>query len=175
MNEDAEMNKIRIATLDDANEIYNLMKEVYERLEDKDLFVCDDLDYIISQISGNGFAVVACNEEGKIIGSFLIRYPGGSLDNLGRDIGLKEEELEKVAHMESVVVHPDFRGQGLQSQMLRFAENRIEKKAYFLATVSPYNPASCRSFEKNGYEHVMTKEKYGGLVRRIYKKMMLNT
>ena len=39
-----------------------------------------------------------------------------------------------------------------------------------MATVSPDNPASYQSFEKNGYKYMVTKEKYHGLVRKIYLK-----
>ena len=80
--------------------------------------------------------------------------------------------LDKVVHMESVAVLPEYRGYHLQEKMLRYAEECIDKKqySYLLATVSPDNPASYHSFEKCGYALVMTKEKYGGLLRRIYEK-----
>ena len=148
------------------------MKEVYSSLKDKTLYVCDDLQYVKSHISGEGFAVVACSREGKIVGSFIFRYPHDSNDNLGRDINLPSEELNKVVHMESAVVLPEYRGKKLQFKMLQYAEKIIdtEKYKYFMATVSPNNPASYKSFEKAGYKLKITKEKYEGLVRRIYIK-----
>ncbi len=162
----------RQATSDDAEEIHSLMLQVYNNLGDKSIYVCDDLDYVRSCLSGGGFGVVACNKEKKIVGSFIMRYPGDSADNLGRDIGLPEEELCKVVHMESAVVLPEYRGNGIQQKMLCYAEELIDKGRYryFMSTVSPDNPASFRSLEKNGYRHILTKEKYGGLMRRIYMK-----
>ncbi len=163
---------IKVAVDEDAREIYDIMKEVYNKLKNKEIYVCDDLNYVKNQISNNGFAVVAKNKDGKIIGSFIFRFPGNSKDNLGRDIGLEESEMCKVVHMESTVVLPEYRGNGLQLKMLKYAENLIDKHnyKYFMATVSPDNPASYKSFEKNGYKLIIEKIKYNGLKRRIYLK-----
>lgn len=164
--------KFRLANIEDSKEIHGLMNEVFEGLSDKSLYVCDELEYVENMLSGGGFGVVVCNKDGKIIASFIFRYPMDSDDNLGRDIDLAEEELTKVVHMESAVVHPNYRGKDLQLKMLKYAETLIDQRKYkyFIATVSPENPASYRSFEKNGYRFVLTKEKYDGLTRRIYLK-----
>lgn len=163
---------LKVATKDQADEIYSVMDEVYNRLEDKSLYVCDDLEYVKSHIENEGFAVVACNNTSRIVGSFIFRYPMHSEDNLGRDIGLEEEQLKKVVHMESSVVLPEYRGRGLQLSMLQYGEELIDqsKYKYLMATVSPDNKWSYNSFEKNGYKLTITKEKYNGLMRRIYLK-----
>ncbi len=73
--------------------------------------------------------------------------------------------------MESVAILPEARGMGLQHRMMIEAERYIgEEYHYLIATVSPYNPPSYTSTEKAGYENVLTKEKYGGKLRRIYLK-----
>ncbi|MBQ9928842.1 MAG: GNAT family N-acetyltransferase [Lachnospiraceae bacterium] len=163
---------IRSATSSDAASVYNIMAQAANAQMDKTLFICDDFNFVSRHISEEGFTVVACNEESKVIASLIIRYPMSAEDNLGRDIGLNYAALLRVAHMESAVVLPCYRGMGLQRQLLLFAESVIDKNKYqyLLATVSPDNPASYRSFERCGYTHVMTKEKYGGLQRRIYQK-----
>lgn len=163
---------LRKAGLEDAENIYAIMRRVTDALTDKSLFVCDDLDYVRTQLKTGGFGVVACNKDNEIVASFIIRYPHRSEDNLGRDIHFTEEQLDFVAHMESVVVLPKYRGRHLQEKMLRYAEELIDTNRYhyLLATVSPDNPASYLSFERNGYSHIITKEKYGGLQRRIYLK-----
>lgn len=163
---------LRTANESDIVEIYEIMSYVYEKLEKKEVFVCDDIEYVETQIKTGGFAVVACDWTGKIVGSFIIRYPEDSNDNLGRELGLEEDELCKVVHMESVIVLPEHRGNNLQFKMLQYAENLVDisKYQYLVATVSPNNPASQRSFGKNGYKIVKTKKKYGGLMRQIYCK-----
>lgn len=163
---------LTIASEEQAEEIYHVMKAVYEQLVDKNLYVCDDLEYVKLHIKEAGFTVVACNENSEIVGSFMVRYPGLDEDNLGRDIGMNQQQLNQVVHMESAVVHPEYRGNGLQLAMLKYAEGLIDKSKYkyFCATVSPDNPWSYRAFENNGYQLKITKEKYAGLMRRIYVK-----
>ncbi len=163
---------IRQATMDDVEAIYDMMLKVEADLPDKTLFVRDDLEEVEKLVGQSGFGVVACDHAGELAGSFLFKYPGLVEDNLGRDVGLTKAQLEQVVHMESVVVLPEYRGNHLQGRMLRFGEALISKSKYhiFLATVSPNNPASYLTFENNGYELVMTKEKYGGFMRRIYQK-----
>ncbi len=163
---------LRIVEKEEAETIYQVMQEVYERLENKALFANSDMDYIRAHIEAEGFFIGAYDASGKMAGNFMVRYPMEAEDNLGRDIGLAPEELCKVVHMESAVVLPEYRGQHLQVRMLQYAEHRIDRArfGYFMATVSPDNPASYRSFEQNGYQLMMTKEKYGGLIRRVYCK-----
>lgn len=165
---------IKKADENDITKIDVLMKNVYENLENKNFFVCDDLTYIREHISEHGFAVVAENSDGECIGSFLVHIPGMNEENLGHDIDLNENELPYVAHMESTVVHPDFRGQGLQGKMLTLAEELIDSKHfyYLMATVDPDNQASLHTFLKHGYQIRKIKKKYGGLNRCIlYKKL----
>lgn len=161
-----------MAEAEDAEKLYALMQQVYQELEDQSLFVCDDYEYVKTHIEEKGFAIKACNEEGNIVGCFFCGFPGMDEDNLGYDLGWPTEQLCKVAHMDSAVVSEKYRGRGLQGCMLQKAEERLKELpfVYYLATVSPKNPASFRTLEKNGYRVLMTKEKYGGMLRRIYCK-----
>lgn len=161
----------RVAEAKDAKKIHNLMVEVYEQLENKSLYVCDDLAFVKRHISHEGFTVVACTKEDKIVGSLILRIPDAE-DNLGKDIGFSEEECQRVIHVESEVVAPLYRGNALQRRMLQIAETMIDrvKYSYLMATVSPDNPASYKTLESLGYELIVTKEKYDGLMRRIYRK-----
>lgn len=163
---------IRVVREDEAETVYQMMQEVYEQMENKELFATSDLDYIKAHLGAEGFIVAAYDSSGEMAGHFMIRYPRDAEDNLGRDLGLPKEELCKVAHMESAVVLPKYRGNHLQVLMLQYAESIMDKEqyTYLMATVSPDNPASYRSLESNGYQVVMTKEKYGGMLRRIYCK-----
>lgn len=163
----------RVAEAKDTQKIHNLMVEVYEQLENKSLYVCDDLAFVKRHISHEGFTVVACTKEDKIVGSLILRIPDAE-DNLGKDIGFSEEECQRVIHVESAVVAPLYRGNALQRRMLQIAETMIDrvKYSYLMATVSPENPASYKTLEKAGYELIVTKEKYGGLMRRIYRKKL---
>ena len=160
---------IKIAEPKDVTNIHNLMENVYENLEDKSLFFCDDLDYVQRHIKNEGFAIKV-EQNGKLVASLIVRFPGNAEDNLGRDVGL--EEIHKVAHIESIVVDAKYRGNGLQDKMIKFAEEVIFRRGYtyLMATVSPDNKHSLDNFERNGYEVKKVKEKYGGLRRAILLK-----
>lgn len=163
--------RLLLAEPEDSKEIYDVMMAGYESHEDKTLFVPDEYENIVKYLRSDGFFIKAVNESGRIVGFFMVKYPGTDEDNLGRDIGLSEKEQMKVAHMESVAILPEARGLGLQTKMMLEAERHIDGEyKYLMATVSPYNPASYISTEKAGYENVLTKEKYGGKLRRIYLK-----
>lgn len=172
----SNMNHITLTTasLEQTDAIYSLMQDVHDRMDNKTLYVCDDLEFVKAHIKDSGFTVIACNEASEIVACFIVRFPGLEEDNLGRDIGLEGEELNQVAHMESAVVLPEYRGRGLQLAMLQYAEEMIDKSKYkyLMATVSPDNLWSYHSLEKNGYKLKLTKEKYGGLIRRIYMKIL---
>ena len=164
---------IREATKDDAEEIASLMKLVHDSMANKALYVCDDLSYVKEQLSGNGFAFVCESDSGEIVGSFVCRFPHNSLDNLGLDVGLPSSVLHKVVHMESMVVHPDFRGMRLGKQMLEKCEEHAVSLGYnyMLCTVSPRNGPSLGVIESRKFNKACTKEKYGGLLRSIYLKI----
>ena len=120
----------KLATKDNAKEIYKIMYETYKNLDDKNTFVCDKLADIEKWLEKKGFGVLAYNNQQKIIGFLIVSYPGQSKDNLGNDINLYKKELDKVAHMESAIVIPEYRGNGIQQQMIQYAENNIDKNKY---------------------------------------------
>ncbi len=167
---------IRIAEPKDAEKVHNLMVKVLSLLIDKSIYVCEDFDFVKQQIeTDSGFALCACDvNNDEIIGVFLCHYPKLADYNIGRDIGLDDNALFQVVHMETAAVLPEYRGQGLQVEMFKFAETIIDKGKYhhLLGLVSPYNPPSIKSFEKSGYIQVITKEKYDGRLRHIYHKIV---
>ena len=205
---------LRLAAFEEAYEIWSIMDICYQALEHKEYFICDDLEYVKDILSGNGFGVVACDHNGKIVGNLLVKYPGITDENLGYDVfikypGINEENpgydvfvtsqnsknevmnlffnrinnsniqltsdnLNRVLHMDSASVLPKHRGHGLEQKMIAFAETLVDtsKYCYSFATVAPDNTASLKSLEKNGYQVMVVKEKYEGLVRCVMMKTL---
>ena len=197
---------LRPATLDDADEIHSIMDTCFQTLEHKEYFICDDLEYVKNILSGHGFGVVACDENGKIVGNLLVKYPGLNEENLGYDvfvnsiknnslpsssndflatstmskdyprhtIPLTQDNLNRVLHMDSASVLPSHRGHGLEQKMIGFAETLVDtsKYCYSFATVAPENMASLKSLEKNGYQVLVIKEKYDGVIRCVMMKVL---
>ena len=163
---------LRIATSSDAIEIWQMMDSCRRQLENQSYFICDNQYYVTDVLTTTGFGVVACDFSGKIVGNLLIKYPGMEEENLGYDLSFDFTQLAKVVHMDSCSVLPEARGNGLEGRLLKYAENLIDptRYTYLLATVSPDNIPSMKTLTKLGYEVMMTKEKYEGVLRNIMMK-----
>lgn len=152
-----------------------LIKEVWADMEHREWFAPEEDDDYIRRLISQGKGVVwkaTETDTGRIAALFIIVYPGNDPENLGYDIGLPAYELNKVAHMDTVVVHPDFRGYGLQRQLALKAEEFLHNDhyRYLLCTVHPDNRFSRYNMEKVGYRCVRQVLKYGGLPRMILMK-----
>ncbi len=152
-------------------EILNLQDMIAQGLPSSEIFRLHDEDYFRSLV-GSERSVI-----GVIVGGYLIAYslifiPGEGTENLGRDIGLPEDELKSVAHLQAAVVHPDYRGNGLQRRMGAAHLRVIDEKGFehILCTVSPKNPFSLRNVLSNGFVVRGLKPKFEGAWRYIMYK-----
>lgn len=170
MNEDFAL---RLAEKQDIDGIFYVMEQVRDTIANQEWFVADDRDYIRRHIDGNaGFTVVAGTKDGRIAAFFTIDYPGTRADNLGYDIGLPAEECLRTAHMDTVGVLPEYRGNHLMARLLELAETVLSKTGYrhLMCTIHPDNRYSLDNMKSHGYEIMATKEKYGGFMRHILYK-----
>ncbi len=165
---------IKRAAIEDYQIMADVIQSVWQQIRQKDWFVADDSEYTCHMLTeGNGIGYKAFEKDsGALAGVFIAALPGNREENLGRDIGLSQEELGKVAHMESVAILPEYRGNGLQYVLMNTAEEELRKQGYryLMCTVHPENIYSKNNIIKQGYQVVMTKEKYGGYLRDILLK-----
>ncbi len=97
----------------------------------------------------------------------------GKVSRRYKSTDLKDKTIQHIsANMKLTLVHPDYRGMGLQIMLL----NKLEALAKFFGythlccTISPDNAPSISNVEKCGYEFDHKALKYGGLTRNIYVK-----
>lgn len=167
---------IEKAALKDSEQMAAVIQEVWEKIERKEWFVADQAEYIyhlLNENKGLGYKAIY-PDTGEMAGVFLVFFPEKGEKNLGRDIGISDEELELVAHMDSVAILPKFRGKKLQYKLMQAAEEELKGRGfrYLMCTVHPENNYSKNNILKQGYEVVMTKEKYGGYLRNILLKQL---
>lgn len=88
------------------------------------------------------------------------------------DLGLQGDY--RPANQKLFLVREGYRGLGLQRQLIREVEKVAISRGYNLlcTTVSPNNTFSINNFLKEGYVYAKTEEKYGGLVRNLYYKIL---
>lgn len=88
------------------------------------------------------------------------------------DLGLQGDFNS--ANQKLFLVREGYRGLGLQRQLIREVEKIAMKRGYNLlcTTVAPNNKFSINNFLKEGYVYTKTEEKYGGLTRNLYYKIL---
>lgn len=164
--------QIRRADSHDLDGIMEVM-ETAKRVTREGWFISDDRQYVEEHIEKEGFIVVAETDTGEIAGFFMIDFPGERERNMGRQIGLSKEERQRVAHMDSAAVLPQYRGNHLQQEMMGEAEEILDQTKqyrYRMGTVCPENVYSLYNLQKRGYIILMTVKKYGGYPRHIMWK-----
>lgn len=129
-------------------EILQLQAIVSDALDNQDLFVTDSREFILEQVlkPGRGKAI-GIYVNNSLVAYRTVSFPGNSDWNLGRELEIAEEELNKVVHLEATAVNPEYRGNRLQERMLKHTIDYVEKQNYYhiLSTVSPYNYPSLKS------------------------------
>ena len=108
----------------------------------------------------------------EFAGLFTTIFPELGPENLGRDLEFSDEDLMKSAHMETVVIVPEYQGHRLQARLMEMAEKDLKAAGYkhLLCTIHPENPYSMNNALSLGYRMEKQVEKYGGLPRNILLK-----
>lgn len=153
---------MRLVSLDEVNLLMELQEHVYRNLPNKNVLFCDEYDDIYSDLKGDSRILGVFNNVDKLIAYRYISIPGMSEKNLGLDLGFSDEELRHVAHLETTVVHPEYRGNNLQSLTLINLIPQILDLGYnhLICTISPQNPYSLYNIMKNGLSIKALKRKY---------------
>lgn len=167
------------ALKEDVLELNNIMEVVTAGMEKAEWFISDDLSYIRGHIGNvpvakedSGFVLKAVTRENgseRIVGFFMVDFPGVTNRNLGTYLNMSETELGLVAHMDSVGILSEYRGHGLQYRCMEVAENIISHETDYrilLATVHPDNKHSLQNAIARGYE-VAAEITKGGIYRRF--------
>jgi ribosomal protein S18 acetylase RimI-like enzyme len=157
-------------------EIADLQETILRCLPDREIFRTHPIEYL-EHLFDTERSAIGVMTEGALVAYSLIRIPEKSepQDNLGRDINLPEEELERVAHLQATVVHQAYRGNSLQLRMARHHINVLKEMGFchLLCTISPKNPVSLRSGLSCGFVIKGLKRMFEGWWRYIMYQNIL--
>lgn len=144
---------------------------VLQNLKDPEIYHPASRGILKEYLSETGFALGVVADDG-LIGFGCIHIPGDEQENLGRDIGLSIEDLNKVAQLQFSFIHPDYRGYSLQYKLIKYFLDVIKDTGYLhvLCTVSPKNYHSLHNAFQRGFLIKEIKEKFDGLLRCIMYK-----
>ena len=162
---------IRKGTIRDTEPLIELMIHVLKNMDHKEWLFLDSPDEIRKMMSDGTMSLWVATEAEQIVGAFDVLYPGLKPFNYGYTIDLSNEELLQVVNMDTVVVHPDYRGRGLQQRLMQSAEAEIAQlgKRILMCTVHPENRYSLNNVLSQGYTICRTMPMYGS-VRHVLKK-----
>jgi ribosomal protein S18 acetylase RimI-like enzyme len=162
---------IRFLNEDDLQDAMKLQEIVLHNLKDSEIYHPASQEILKEYLNKKDSAIGVVIGEG-LIGFGILHIPGDEQDNLGRDIGMSKMDLNKVAHLQFSVVHPDYRGNFLQSKLAKYLLDVIEDIGcwHVLCTISPKNYYSLRNAFQMGFVIKGIKEKFGGLLRCILYK-----
>lgn len=165
---------IQKATESQYDIIVDLIRNTCNTIEPKEWFAADADEYTSRMLKeGKAIGYMAIEaESANLAAIFMTLAPGISPENLGYDVGLSQDKLPYVAHMESVVVHPKYRGHKLQRRLMEDAEKDLKASGfrYLLATIHPENQYSMNNALSLGYKVMTVCEKYGGYLRAVLMK-----
>lgn len=153
----------RRGTCSDIETYILFLEEVRAGMSNKDWFYLDPPE-LIREMMGDGTMELWVAMDGiRMAAAFDILHPGLASYNYGYDLSFLEEDLQRVVHMDSSAVHPDYRGLGLQRKMVQTAEEELlgTGKRILLCTVHPENSFSLNNMLKQGYTIQKRMEKYG--------------
>ena len=153
----------------DAAAFYALQNEVRAAMPHPEQFVPDTRENITAYLAHDLCLGVF---DGEQLGAyFILRYCGQSEHNYAAFLGIPQAEWDHWANADSAVVHPDWRGNGLQRKLLEAALPLLPESITHLgATVSPANPYSLSNALACGFTIRARREMYGGFDRYLLAK-----
>jgi GNAT superfamily N-acetyltransferase len=154
---------MRLITIGELKDAVALQKYVYDQLPNKQVLYMDSYEEMFDDMKHGAKVIGVFNSARELIAYRYIGFPGLSEKNLGNDIKMPRKDLLKVAHLETTVVHPEYRGNSLQSLTLQQAIPMVKEFGYnhLLCTVSPQNVYSLFNIIKSGLRIKALKRKYG--------------
>ncbi|MCJ7445556.1 MAG: GNAT family N-acetyltransferase [Methanotrichaceae archaeon] len=171
ISEMGEFYEMRFLDISFLEEIISLQNTICQNLSNWEIYRPSSADFIRS-LSEQEHSIIGVLTYKDLVAYSMIYLPGSGMENLGRDIGLLENELEKVAHLQTIAVHPSYRGNSLQTKLAQHHLNIIKDMGYehVCCTVSPMNPISLKNIMSLGFIIRALKVKFGGYMRCIMHK-----
>ncbi|MBY0599961.1 hypothetical protein [Bacillus bingmayongensis] len=173
LKQNAQIFKVAPLSFDHIEQILSLQNIVIEALENKDSLqplTLEEYQYILK---GNGMMIGAFIEQ-ELIAFRALLVPPVDDEHLGFDIGLTENDLDRVIYQEISNVHPKCRGNGMQKILAKVIMEQLiqsdSKYDYVCCTVAPFNIPSLKDKFTQGMEIAALKEKYSGSMRYVFVK-----
>ena len=155
----------------DAAAFFALQNEVRAAMPHPEQFVPDTLENITAYLRED--LCIGAYDGERLGAYFILRYCGRSTHNYAAFLGVPREEWEHWANADSAVVHPDWRGNGLQRKLLEAGAAPCPARAsWHRGHRQPENQYSLNNALACGFVIADRREMYGGYDRYLLKKML---
>lgn len=156
----------------DLKAIIELNEAIYAALPDKTVLRHNSPEMIASCLEEPN-VTMGIWDGNLLIAIGMLYVPQSLEEDHFHDLGLQGDY--KSANQKLFLVREGYRGHGLQRKLIREVEKIAKERGYNLlcTTVSPNNAFSINNFVEEGYIYAKTEEKYGGLVRNLYYKVLM--
>ena len=163
--------ELRPCNASDLQAVIELNETVYAALPDKSVLRHNSPEMIASCLEEPN-VTLGIWEDNLLIAIGMLYVPQSLEEDHFHDLGWQGHY--RSANQKLFLVREGYRGQGLQSQLIREVEKIAVGRGYNLlcTTCAPNNTFSINNFLKEGYRYAKTEEKYGGLVRNLYYKVL---
>jgi len=170
------MVEIRSLDLSHLEDILEIQDKVIEALPKKEVLQPSTREFEIYCLTGGGICLGAfCEETGKLIAYRIAYFPMDREFNLARGY-VPDTEVEKVAHLDTTAVLPEWRRRGLADQLnFEMMEClKVSGMKHLFCTVSPYNPGSMFAIIKTGSRPIKLINIFGGKLRFLCYRPLPN-
>ena len=160
---------IRTLTAEDLDAVLELQEITLLGLKDKNVLRRNSPEILKQALSENNIALGVFAENGLIaIGIAVDPVP----PETDLRAGLRKFSVDKAMDLKLIIVKEEYRGNGLQRELIRLLEEQAVKRGitHFCTSVSPDNPFSFNNLLAMGYELDHQEDLYGGLLRNVYVK-----
>ena len=155
----------------DLQAVIDLNEGIYAALPDKSVLRHNAPEMIASCLEEPN-VTLGIWDGNVLVAIGMLYVPQCLEEDHAHDLDLKGDF--KAANQKLFLVREGYRGLGLQRKLIREVEKIAVERGYNLlcTTVAPNNSFSISNFLKEGYVYAKTEEKYGGLTRNLYYKML---
>lgn len=163
--------ELRQCQLSDLQTVIDLNETVYAALPDKSVLRHNSPEMIASCLEEPNVTLGIWDDD-LLVAIGVLYVPQCIEEDHFHDLDLQGDF--KSANQKLFLVRKGYRGMGLQGKLIREVEKIAVSRGFNLlcTTCAPNNEFSINNFLKEGYVYAKTEEKYGGLIRNLYYKIL---